>query len=172
MNLKQQADIVEIKDNEEEGAFKCHIGKAFSDNPINVRSHICCEHPKFVLICPDASCVKAYITWYGLNKQRQKHLDQGEEDIPVCCLFCEQGFKTEELCDEHLCPGKLKATKKAEKQEEQNGFVKPSGEDPTVVKEEPQLEQNLPENKTVDSCKKKLITPPAPLRMLKGGSKK
>ena len=55
-----------------------------------------------------------------------------------------------------MCQGKLKATKKAQKQEEQNGSVKPSGEDPTVVKEEPQLEPKLPENKTVDSSKKNL----------------
>ena len=148
MNLKQQAEIVGIKDNEEEGIFRCHICKAFSDNPVDVRSHICHEHPKFVFICSDASCVKAYITPSGLNNYKQKHSDQGEEDFPICCLFCEQGFKTEELCDEHMCPGKLEATKKAEKQEEQSGSVKPSGENPAVVKEEPQPEPKLPENKT------------------------
>ena len=72
----------------------------------------------------------------------------------------------------NMCPGKLKATKKAQKQEEQNGSVKPSGEDPTVVKEEPQLEPKLLENKTVDSSKNKLKTPPVSSRMLRGGSKK
>ena len=50
--------------------------------------------------------------------------------------------------------------------------MKPSGEDPIVVKEEPQPEPKLPENKTVDSSKKKLKTPPVPSRMLRGGSKK
>ena len=151
MNLKQQADIVEIKDNEKEGVFRCHICKAFSDNPIDVKSHI--HHPKFAFICSDASYVKAYVTRSGLNKHTQKHLDQSEEDFPISCLFCEQEFKTEELCDEHMCPGKLKATKKAQQQEEQNGSMKPSGEDPTVVKEEPQPEPKLLENKTVDSSK-------------------
>ena len=32
--------------------------------------------------------------------------------ISVCCLFFEKGFKTEELCDEHMCAGKLKCRKK------------------------------------------------------------
>ena len=75
-------------------------------------------------------------------------------------LIFEQGFKTEELCDEHMCPGKLDATKKAEKQEQQNGSGKPSGEDLKVVKEEPQPEPKLLENNTV--------TPPVPSKMLKG----
>ena len=172
VNLKQQADIVEIKDNDEEGVYRCHICKAFSDNPIDVISHICCEHPKFVFICSDPTCVKAYVTQSGLNKHKQKHLDQGEEDFPICCLFCEQGFKTEELCDEHVCLGKLEATKKAETQEEQNGSLKLPGAVPTGVKEEPQPEPKLPENKTVDSSKKKLKTPPVPSRMLRDGSKK
>ena len=86
--------------------------------------------------------------------------------------FCEQGFKTEDLYDEHMCPGKLEATKKAETMEEQNGSLKPPGEVQTVVKEEPQTEPKLPENKTIDSSKKKLKTPPASSRMLRGASKK
>ena len=99
-------------------------------------------------------------------------MDQGDEDFPICCLFCEQGFKTEELCDVHMCLGKLEAIKKAEMLEEQNGSLKPPGAVPTLVTEEPQPEPKLPENKTVDSSKKKLKTPPAPLRMLRGASKK
>ena len=86
--------------------------KAFSDNPVGVRSHIHCEHPKFVFMCSDARCVKAYITRSGLNKNKQKWSDQSEEDFPICCLFCEQGFKTQELCDEQMCSGKLETTKK------------------------------------------------------------
>ena len=147
VNLNQQADIVEIKDNDEEGVYKCHICKAFSDNPIHVRSHTHSEHPKFVLICSDLTCVKAYVTHSRLNKHKQKHSNQGEEDFPICCLFCEQGFKTENLCDEHMCLGKLEATKKAETMEEQNGSLKPHGAVQTVVKEEPQIEPKLLENK-------------------------
>ena len=140
---------------------------------MDVRGHICREHPKFVFICLDPNCLKAYITWSGLNKHKSKHLDPGKDDYPVCCLFCEQSFKTEDLCDEHICAGKLNATKKAAKQEEQNGSMKVSGDgdEPTVIKEEPQPEQKLPENKTVDSAKKKLKTPPALMRMLRGGSR-
>ena len=111
VNLKQQGDIVEIKDNIEEDVYRCQFCKAFNDNPIDVRTHIHHEHPKFVFICNDPTCVKAYVTCSGLNKHKQKHSDQ-VEDFPVCCLFCEQGFKSEELCDEHMCPGNLAATKK------------------------------------------------------------
>ena len=158
VNLKQQADIAEIKD-DEDGVFRCHICQAFSDNPVDIRNHICHEHPKFLFVCSDAGCVKVYVTWSGLNKHKQKHSDQVEEDYPVCCLFCEQGFKSADECDEHLCPGKLNATKEAEKQDQQNGSMKPSADDPTVVKEEPQPEQKLLETKTQESSKK-LITPP------------
>ena len=170
VNLKQQANIVEIKDHDEEGVYRCHIGKAFSDNPVNTRSHIHHEHPKFVFACSDPTCVKAYITCSGSNKHKQKHSNQGEENFPVCCLFCEQGFKTEDLCDEHMCPGKLEATRKAETMEEQNGSLKPPGAVQTVVKEEPQTEPKLLENKTIDSSKN-MKTPPAPSGMLRGASK-
>ena len=168
VNLKQQADIVEIKDNDEEGVYRCHICKAFSDNPMDVRILISHEHPKFVFICSDPTCVKAYITHSGLNKHKQKHSNQGEEACPICCLFCKQAFKTEDLCDEHMCSGKLEATKKAETMEEQNGSLKPLGAAQTEVKEELQTEPKLPENKTKLL---KLKTPPAPLRMLRGASK-
>ena len=50
--------------------------------------------------------------------------------------------------------------------------MKPVGDAPTVVKDEPQVQANLLENKTVDSSKKKLKSPPVPSRMLRGGSKK
>ena len=122
----------------------------------------------------DPNCVKAYVTWSGFNKHNSKHSDPGKDDYPVCCLFCEQSLKTEDLSDEHMCAGKLNATKKAAKQEEQNGSAKVSGDgdEPTVIKEEFQLKQKLPENKTVDSAKKKLKNPPAPSRMLRSGSQK
>ena len=115
VNLKLQADIVEIKDNIEEGVYRCQFCKAFSNNPDNVRTHIKNEHPNFVFICNDPTCLKAYITCSGLNKHKQKHTNQVDKDYPVCCLFCEQGFKSEDICDEHMCPGKLEATKKLKK---------------------------------------------------------
>ena len=154
MNLKQQqADIVEIKDNEEEGVFRCHICKAFGDNPINVRSHIHREHPYFVFICSDPSCFKAYVTRSRSNKHKQKYLDQSE-DFPIYCLFLNKDSK-QKSCVMNICVQASSKLQKAQKQEEQNGSVKPSGEDPTVEKEEPQLEPKLLENKTVDSSKKK-----------------
>ena len=107
MNLKQ-ANIVEIKETEDECVFKCHIYKAFSDNPVDVGNHIHHEHPKFVFICCEVTCVKAYVPWSGLNKHKLKHSEQAEDNsFTVCCLFCKEGFKTEELCDEHMCAGKL-----------------------------------------------------------------
>ena len=112
MNLKQQADTVVIKDSDEEGVYRCHISKAFSNNPINVRSHICHEHPKFVFMCSDSTCVEAYITHSGLNKHKQKHLDQGEEDFPIC-YFVNNDSKQKNY-DEHMCLGKLEATKNSE----------------------------------------------------------
>ena len=133
VKLKLQADIVEIKNNIEEGVYRCQFCKAFSDNADNVRTHIKNEHPKFVFICNDPTCVKVYITCSRLNKQKQKHTDQGDKDYPICCLFCEQGFKSEDICDEHMCSGKLEATKKAQKEKEQNGSMKPAGDEPTVV---------------------------------------
>ena len=45
--------------------------------------------------------------------------------------------------------------------------MKPAGDEPTVVKEEPEQEPKLPENKTLDSSKRKLKTPPVPSRILR-----
>ena len=104
--------------------------QAFSDNPVDVRNHIRCEHPKFVFICSEVTCVKAYITGSGLNKNKQKHSEQGEDNFTVCCLFCKKRFKIEELCDEHMCAGKLEHRKKPENKDK-NGSVKPCSEDET-----------------------------------------
>ena len=123
VNLKQ-TDIVEIKETEDEGIFKCHICKAFSDNPVDVRTHIRCEHPKFAYICLEVTCVKAYVTRSGLNKHKLKHSDLDADDsLTVCSLFCEEGFKTVGLCDEHMCGGKLQHKKDTENWEK-NGSDK------------------------------------------------
>ena len=87
VNLKQQADIVEIKDTDDESVFRCHICKAFSDNPVDVGNHIHREHPKFVFICSEVTCVKAYVTQSGLNKHKQKHSEQGEDDFSLLLIF-------------------------------------------------------------------------------------
>ena len=108
--------------------------------------------------------------WSGLNKHKQKHSDQAGDSFTVCCLFCKEGFKREELCDEHMCAGKLEHKK--HKNQDKNGSVKPSSEDVAEVKEEPQSDPKFPGNKNVESFKKKLKVSPVPLRMLRGGSKK
>ena len=136
VNLKQQLDIVEIKDTMDEGVFRCHICKAFSNNLVDVRNHICREHPKFVFICSEVTCVKAYVIRSGLNKHKQKHSDHAGNSFTVCCLFCEEGFKTEELCDKHMCAGMLEHKKQTENQDK-NGSVKPCGKDVAGVEEEP-----------------------------------
>ena len=86
-------------------------------------------------------------------------------------MFCEEGFKTEELYDEHMCTGKLEHKKQTENQDK-NGSVKSSGEDVAEVKEEPQSDPKFPGNKNVESFKKKLKVPPVPSRILRSGSKK
>ena len=153
VNLKQQADIVEIKDTEDKGVFRCHICKAFSDNPVDVRNHIHHEHPKFVFICSEVTCVKANVTSSGLNKHKQKHSDQAGDSFTVCCLFFQEGFKTEELCDEHMCAGKLEHKKQTENQDK-NGSIKPSCEDVAEVKEESQSDQSLLETKMLSLLKR------------------
>ena len=174
VNLKQ-TDIVEIKETGDEGIFKCHICKAFSDNPVDVRTHIHCEHPKFAYICSDFTCVKAYVTRSGLNKHKLKHSDLDADDsLTVCCLFCEEGFKTEELCDEHMCAGKLQHKKDTENREK-NESDKGTCEDDKEV-EEVKVEQNsntkLSGNINVETNKKKLKTPPVPSRILRCSTKK
>ena len=158
VNLKQ-TDIVEIKKTEDEGIFKCHIWKAFSDNPVDVWTHICREHPKFAYICSEVTCVKAYVTWSGLNKHKLKHSDLDADDsLTVCCLFCEEGFKMEELCDEHMCAGKLQHKKDTENREK-NGSGKGTCEDDEEVEEikvEPNSNPKLSGNKNVETNKKKL----------------
>ena len=37
-----------------------------------------------------------------------------DDSLTVCCLFCEEGFKIEELCDEHMCADKLQYNKDTE----------------------------------------------------------
>ena len=128
-----------------------------------------------MFICFDVTCVKTYVTWSGPNKHKLKHSDQAEDNsFTVCCLFCKEGFKTEELCDEQMCAGKLEHKKQIENQDK-NGSIKPSGEDEVEVKEikeKPKSDPKLPGNKNVEPTKKKLKSSPVLLRMLRGGSKK
>ena len=104
-----------------------------------------------------------------------KHSDQDDDDfLTACCLFCEEGFKTEKLCDEHMCAGKLQHEKQTENQDK-NGSNKGTCEDDMEVKEvKVELNSNakLPGNKNVETNKKKLKTPPVPCRMLRCSTKK
>ena len=172
VNLKE-SDIVEIKETEDEGIFKCQICKAFSDNPVDVQTHIHREHPKFAYICLEVMCVKAYVTWSGLNKHKLKHSELDADDsLTVCCLFCEEGFKTEELCDEHMCAGKLQHNKDTENLEKKLSDKGTCEDDEHVedVKVEPNSNPKLSGNKNVETNKKK--TPPVPSRILRCSTKK
>ena len=120
-------------------------------------------------------CVKAYVTRSGLNKHKLKHSEPDADDsLTVCCLFCEQVFKTEELCDEHMCAGKLQHNKDTEKLEKELSDKGTCEDDKQVeeVKVEPNSNPKLSGNKNVDTNKKKMKTPPVPSRILRCSTKK